>query len=116
LQFHHAAYSNGVHGTLPNHEHADNRSGVEMRAYTPMVEEYGVAADGLRGEQLYRTPDGDWEPIWTCDAAAAGRSDCGAPDARRVRGVIPRNAGATGGVRRWALPTSASERTVDEAA
>lgn len=95
VQFHHAAYSNGVHGTPPNHEHADNQSGVAMRAYTPMFEEYGVAAvisghdemfersvvdsdgdgvglqvydvgvaaDGLRGEQLYRTEDGSWEPI-----------------------------------------------------
>jgi len=95
VQFHHAAYSNGVHGTPPNHEHADNQSGVAMRAYTPMFEEYGVAAvisghdemferslvdsdgdgvgvqvydvgvaaDGLRGEQLYRTQGGQWEPI-----------------------------------------------------
>jgi hypothetical protein len=95
VQFHHAAYSNGVHGTPPNHEHADNQSGVAMRAYTPMFEEYGVAAvisghdemferswvdddgdgqgfhsydvgvaaDGLRGEQLYQTGDGTWEPI-----------------------------------------------------
>ena len=90
VQFHHAAYSNGVHGTPPNHEFADNQSGVAMRAYTPMFEQYGVAAvisghdemfersfvdsdgdgvgvqvydvgvaaDGLRGEQLFETEDG----------------------------------------------------------
>ena len=95
VQWHHAAYSNGVHGTPPNHEHADNQSGVAMRAYTPMFEEHGVAAvisghdemfersfvdsdadgvgvhmydvgvaaDGLRGEQLYRAGDGTWQPI-----------------------------------------------------
>ncbi|WP_246464927.1 metallophosphoesterase family protein [Ruania alkalisoli] len=95
VQFHHAAYSSGVHGTPPNHEFADNQSGVAMRAYTPMFEEYGVAAvisghdemfersfvdsdgdgvgiqvydvgvaaDGLRGEQLYQTEDGSYEPI-----------------------------------------------------
>ncbi|UFU07915.1 metallophosphoesterase family protein [Ruania halotolerans] len=95
VQFHHAAYSNGVHGTPPNHEFADNQSGVAMRAYTSMFEEYGVAAvisghdemfersfvdsdgdgvgvqmydvgvaaDGLRGEQLYETEDGSYEPI-----------------------------------------------------
>ena len=44
VQFHHAAYSNGVHGTPPNHEHPDNQSGVAMRVYTPLFEKYGVAA------------------------------------------------------------------------
>ena len=96
VQFHHAAYSSGVHGTPPNHEEfADNQSGVAMRAYTPMLEEYGVAAvisghdemferswvdengdgqgfhvydvgvaaDGLRGEQLTRNADGDLVPV-----------------------------------------------------
>ena len=95
VQFHHAAYSNGVHGTPPNHEFADNQSGVAMRSYTPMFEQYGVAvvisghdemfersfidndgdgvgvqvydvgvaADGLRGEQLFETEDGSFEPI-----------------------------------------------------
>ncbi|MGK7379126.1 metallophosphoesterase family protein [Planococcus sp. 1R117A] len=43
VQFHHAAYSNGVHGTPPNHEHPDSQSGVAMRVYTPMFEKYGVA-------------------------------------------------------------------------
>ncbi len=95
VQFHHAAYSNGVHGTPPNHEYPDNQSGVAMRAYTPMFEEYGVAtvisghdemfersfvdpdgdgagfhsydvgvaADGLRGEQLALQEDGSYAPI-----------------------------------------------------
>lgn len=95
VQFHHAAYSNGVHGTPPNHEYADNQSGVAMRAYTPMFEEFGVAAvisghdemfersfvdsdgdgvgfqsydvgvaaDGLRGEQLFQQEDGSYAPI-----------------------------------------------------
>ncbi|WP_240930787.1 metallophosphoesterase [Isoptericola sp. BMS4] len=95
VQFHHAAYSSGVHGTPPNHEFADNQSGVAMRAWTPMLEEYGVAAvisghdemfersfvdsdgdgvgiqvydvgvaaDGLRGEQLYETSGDTYAPI-----------------------------------------------------
>jgi hypothetical protein len=90
VQFHHAAYSSGVHGTPPNHEYPDNQSGVAMRAYTPLFEEYGVtavisghdemferswvdedgdgvgfhsydvgvAADGLRGQQLVRDESG----------------------------------------------------------
>lgn len=94
-QFHHAAYSNGVHGTPPNHEHPDNQSGTAMRAYTPMFEKYGVAtvvsghdemfersfvdgdgdgvgfhsydvgvaADGLRGEQLVKGPDESYAPL-----------------------------------------------------
>ncbi|MFO1445142.1 metallophosphoesterase [Bacillus sp. Bva_UNVM-123] len=43
VQFHHAAYSSGVHGAPPNHERADNQSGVAMRVYSPMFEKYGVA-------------------------------------------------------------------------
>ena len=102
VQFHHAAYSSGVHGTPPNHTIPDspsyvpdNQSGVAMRAYTPMFEQYGVAAvlsghdemferswvdsdgdgvgfhsydvgvaaDGLRGEQLFEQADGTFAPI-----------------------------------------------------
>lgn len=116
VQFHHAAYSNGVHGTPPNHEHADNQSGVAMRAYTPLFEEYGVAAvisghdemferswvdanddgvgfhsydvgvaaDGLRGEQLVRDESGEYVPLrfnthseWT---AAADQPETWRPD------------------------------------
>ena len=79
----------------PNHEFADDQSGVAMRTYTPMFDEYGVAAvisghdemfehslvdsdgdgvgsqvnevgvaaHGLRGEQLYETEDGSYAPI-----------------------------------------------------
>lgn len=43
VQFHHAAYSSGVHGTPPNHEQPDNQSGVAMRVYTPLLERYQVA-------------------------------------------------------------------------
>ncbi len=44
VQFHHAPYSSGVHGMAPNFEIPDNQSGVAMRVYTPMFEEFGVAA------------------------------------------------------------------------
>ncbi len=95
VQFHHAAYSSGVHGTPPNHEHADNQSGTAMRAYSPLFENHGVAAvisghdemferswidedgdgqgfhsydvgvaaDGLRGEQLVKNAEGVYEPL-----------------------------------------------------
>ena len=43
VQFHHSAYSSGVHGAPPNHEKADNQSGVAMRVYSPLFEKYGVA-------------------------------------------------------------------------
>lgn len=44
VQFHHAPYSSGVHGTAPNFEYPDNQSGVAMRVYQPLFREYGVAA------------------------------------------------------------------------
>lgn len=44
VQFHHASYSSGVHGTPPNFEQRpDNQSGVAMRVYSPLFEKYGVA-------------------------------------------------------------------------
>lgn len=44
-QWHHTAYSQGVHGRPPNFKDApDNQSGVAMRVYTPLLEKYGVAA------------------------------------------------------------------------
>ncbi|SER25306.1 Purple acid Phosphatase, N-terminal domain [Gracilibacillus ureilyticus] len=43
VQFHHAPYSSGVHGAPPNHEYADNQSGIAMRVYSPMFEQYGVS-------------------------------------------------------------------------
>ncbi|GAA1736972.1 hypothetical protein GCM10009809_35210 [Isoptericola hypogeus] len=95
VQFHHAPYSSGVHGTPPNHVYADNQSGVAMRVYSPLFEEYGVAAvisghdemferswvdgdgdgvgfnvydvgvaaDGLRGEQLVESEGGELVPV-----------------------------------------------------
>lgn len=45
IQWHHASYSNGVHGRSPNFKDApDNQSGVAMRVYTPLLEKYKVAA------------------------------------------------------------------------
>lgn len=44
-QWHHTAYSQGVHGRPPNFKDApDNQSGVAMRVYTPLFEQYKVAA------------------------------------------------------------------------
>ncbi|WIM68733.1 metallophosphoesterase [Corynebacterium breve] len=44
VQFHHAAYSNGVHGTATRSATPDAQPGTPMRVYTPMFEKYGVAA------------------------------------------------------------------------
>ncbi|VDG76866.1 Calcineurin-like phosphoesterase [Actinobaculum suis] len=44
VQYHHVAYSNGVHGTTMGHEHADQQPGTPMRHLQPLFEKYGVAA------------------------------------------------------------------------
>ncbi|MDI3329318.1 MAG: metallophosphoesterase [Micrococcus sp.] len=75
VQFHHAAYSNGVHGTPPNHEHADNQSGVAMRAYTAMFEEYGVAAVISGHDEMFERSwvdsDGDGRGFHSYDVGVA---------------------------------------------
>lgn len=40
VQFHHAPYSSGPHGTTPGA--GDNQSGTPMRVYSPLFEKYGV--------------------------------------------------------------------------
>lgn len=75
VQFHHAAYSNGVHGTPPNHEFPDNQSGVAMRAYTPMFEKYGVAAVISGHDELFERSfvdeDGDGVGFMVYDVGVA---------------------------------------------
>ncbi|VEI13909.1 metallophosphoesterase family protein [Trueperella bialowiezensis] len=44
LQWHHVAYSNGVHGTTMGHEHVDAQPGTPMRHLQPLLEKYHVAA------------------------------------------------------------------------
>lgn len=43
VQFHHSAYSSGVHGTGHRSATPDDQPGTPLRVYTPMFEKYGVA-------------------------------------------------------------------------
>lgn len=42
VQYHHAAYSNGVHGTPMGNNHPDSQSGVPVRHLQPLFERYDV--------------------------------------------------------------------------
>lgn len=44
VQWHHVAYSNGVHGTPMGNEFPDDQPGVPTRHLQPLIEKYGVAA------------------------------------------------------------------------
>ena len=76
VQFHHAAYSNGVHGTPPNRATSpDNQSGVAMRVYTPMFERYGVAAVISGHDEMFERSfvdeDGDGVGFMSYDVGVA---------------------------------------------
>ncbi|MGP9783117.1 phosphoesterase [Arthrobacter sp. MYb224] len=75
VQFHHSAYSNGVHGTPPNHEHPDNQSGTAMRAYSPMFEDHGVAAVISGHDEMFERSwvdaDGDGRGFHSYDVGVA---------------------------------------------
>lgn len=75
VQFHHSAYSNGVHGTPPNHEHPDNQSGTAMRAYSPMFEKHGVAAVISGHDEMFERSwvdeDGDGAGFHSYDVGVA---------------------------------------------
>ncbi|TBT83548.1 phosphoesterase [Propioniciclava sinopodophylli] len=76
VQFHHAAYSNGVHGTPPNRAtSADNQSGVAMRVYTPLFEKYGVAAVISGHDEMFERSfvddDGDGVGFMSYDVGVA---------------------------------------------
>ena len=75
VQFHHAAYSSGVHGTPPNHEYADNQSGTAMRAYSPLFEKHGVAAVLSGHDEMFERSwvdeDGDGRGFHSYDVGVA---------------------------------------------
>ncbi len=75
VQFHHAAYSSGVHGAPPNHENADNQSGVAMRVYSPLFEKYGVAAVISGHDEMFERSwvdlDGDGNGFHSYDVGVA---------------------------------------------
>ncbi|WP_286230022.1 metallophosphoesterase family protein [Neobacillus mesonae] len=75
VQFHHAAYSSGVHGTPPNHTKADNQSGVAMRVYSPLFEKYGVATVISGHDEMFERSwvdlDGDGKGFHSYDVGVA---------------------------------------------
>lgn len=75
VQFHHSAYSSGVHGAPPNHEQADNQSGVAMRVYSPMFEKYGVATVISGHDEMFERSwvdlDGDGTGFHSYDVGVA---------------------------------------------
>ncbi|GAA4907119.1 hypothetical protein GCM10025789_28280 [Tessaracoccus lubricantis] len=75
VQFHHAAYSIGVHGVPPNFTPADNQSGVAMRQYTPMFEEYGVSMVLSGHDEMFERSwvdeDGDGKGFHSYDIGVA---------------------------------------------
>jgi len=75
VQFHHSAYSSGVHGAPPNHEKADNQSGVAMRVYSPLFEKYGVATVISGHDEMFERSwvdlDGDGNGFHSYDVGVA---------------------------------------------
>ncbi|WP_368001426.1 metallophosphoesterase family protein [Micrococcus luteus] len=75
VEFHHAAYSVGVHGTPPNHEFPDDQSGVAMRVYTPLFEKYGVAVVISGHDEMFQRSwvdeDGDGVGFHSYDVGVA---------------------------------------------
>ncbi|MEO4038364.1 MULTISPECIES: metallophosphoesterase family protein [Micrococcus] len=75
VEFHHAPYSVGVHGTPPNHEFPDDQSGVAMRVYTPLLEKYGVAVVISGHDEMFQRSwvdaDGDGRGFHAYDVGVA---------------------------------------------
>ncbi|WP_324650560.1 metallophosphoesterase family protein [Georgenia sp. H159] len=76
VQFHHAPYSSGEHGLPMNHEESSGQGGTPMRAYSGMLEEYGVAAvisgHSEMFERSYVDADGDGLGLNYYDVGVAG--------------------------------------------
>lgn len=90
VQFHHAAYSIGVHGVPPNHTTPDNQSGVAMRAYTPMFEQHGVSLVISGHDEMFERSwvdeDGDGAGFHSYDVGVAA-------DGLRGELMVPDGAG-----------------------
>ncbi|KAE9527505.1 phosphoesterase [Testudinibacter aquarius] len=75
VQFHHAPYSSGIHGTPPNHQYSDNQSGVAMRVFIPLFEKYDVAAVIAGHDEMFERSwvdsDGDGKGIHIYDVGVA---------------------------------------------
>lgn len=76
VQFHHAPYSSGEHGTGMDHVLTTGQGGTPMRQYHPMFEKYGVAAV-LSGhsemfERSFVDGDGDGKGVQYYDVGVSG--------------------------------------------
>ncbi|HMN95854.1 MAG TPA: metallophosphoesterase [Phycisphaerales bacterium] len=81
VQFHHTPYSRGIHGSSVT----SNQSGEAMRIYTPLLEQYRVAAvlagHSEMSEYSFVDLDGDGQGVHFWDVGAAGDGLRGVEDA-----------------------------------
>lgn len=75
VQWHHAAYSNGVHGTPMGNNNPDSQSGVPTRHLDPLMEEYGVATVISGHDEMFEASfvdnDGDGVGVYHWDVGVA---------------------------------------------
>ena len=75
VQFHHSAYSSGVHGTAHQSATPDGQPGTPMRVYTPLFEKYGVATVVSGHDEMFERSfvdmDGDGAGVMHYDVGVA---------------------------------------------
>ena len=75
VQWHHAAYSNGVHGTTMGNNFSDAQPGTPMRAVTPLLEQYNVSTVISGHDEMFEASyvdeAGDGTGIWHWDVGVA---------------------------------------------
>ncbi|QGU02244.1 Calcineurin-like phosphoesterase [Corynebacterium kalinowskii] len=75
VQFHHSAYSSGVHGTAMASATSDEQPGSPMRVYEPLLEKYGVATVISGHDEMFERSfvdaDGDGTGIHHFDVGVA---------------------------------------------
>lgn len=75
IQFHHSAYSSGVHGTAHQSATPDGQPGTPLRVYTPMFEKYGVATVISGHDEMFERSfvdmDGDGAGVTHYDVGVA---------------------------------------------
>ncbi|TFD45944.1 LPXTG cell wall anchor domain-containing protein [Cryobacterium frigoriphilum] len=75
VQWHHVAYSNGVHGTTMGNDFSDTQPGTPMRVLTPLLEQYGVSTVISGHDEMFEASyvdeAGDGTGIWHWDVGVA---------------------------------------------
>ena len=75
VQFHHSAYSSGVHGTAMASATPDGQPGSPLRVYTPLLEKYGVAVVISGHDEMFERSwvdeDGDGKGVHHFDVGVA---------------------------------------------